>query len=362
VALKFRKLMARLRVSAPVRFGPFRHVAHPGIPADRFMPFGDAVRCLVANGPDIQAPPVDDARRQELRTRVAARLGFADISAAGEALIVQIDAAVDELMDELGIDDPNDDDASAAVIAERLEADSAVEALRAEMGLHEPHSGPHSHSHSHGTGDDKITHSHQHFHANSAVHNHGHPEQSKFAGMTEAQRREADAANEVTGDALDALVASLLAEYPEERRQALTAATNANGEVVGAAWHAYACVEGIRTDDGRELLPGSTRYPDMPISLRLLVEDEGAHWGAVSCGRADSCKPMEAQGLSFTYAEGVFGSDPNGQLAELMVEEQTQRFISIDPRDVTAERVEVEIRRNDIGDVYDIDGDQKQPC
>ena len=118
----------------------------------------------------------------------------------------------------------------------------------------------------------------------------------------------------------------------------------------GAAWHAVLCVEGLRTDEdpGREIMPGACRFPDLPVSLRFQVEDEGGHWGAISCG---SIQTMERQELSGPNGQqynaimggGAFGTDEIGQKAQLAVAEEVQRFVSIDPRDVEAEVVEVSI-------------------
>lgn len=223
------------------------------------------------------------------------------------------------------------------------------------LGLHDDHTGTHTHEHAHGDG---TTHSHAHFHNDSAVHNHAHGtavelpnrQGSNLHNLTETERRRFDGGNEITDpEQVSALVAAAL------NARGITAATRADGTVEPAAWHAYLCAEGIRTDDGREIMENACRFPDLPVSLRLLVEDEGGHWGAVTCGRIDAMGRVDVNGLSMIYSDGVFGSDENGQLAELLVTEQTQRFISIDPRDVTAEYIVVEIERYGAYD-YD-DGD-----
>jgi hypothetical protein len=128
----------------------------------------------------------------------------------------------------------------------------------------------------------------------------------------------------------------------------------------GGAWHAVLCVEGLRTDEdpGREIMPNACQFPDLPVSLRLQIEDEGGHWGAVTCGRIDSMNREDMEGYNAILGTGVFGTNEHGQLAQLLVEEQTQRFISIDPRDCDLEIVEIEISTSTSGIYYDYDDDE----
>jgi hypothetical protein len=117
----------------------------------------------------------------------------------------------------------------------------------------------------------------------------------------------------------------------------------------GAAWHAVLCVEGLRTDEdpAREIVPDACQIPDLPISLRLQIHDEGGHYGAVTCGRIDTIDRMPLQGYNALVGSGVFGTDEHGQLAQLLVTEQTQRFISIDPRDIDMEIIEITVATGD---------------
>jgi hypothetical protein len=124
----------------------------------------------------------------------------------------------------------------------------------------------------------------------------------------------------------------------------------------GGAWHAYLHVEGIRTDDGREIAAGATQFPDLPVSLRFLEKDEGGHYGAVSCGLIKTMEMQEVNGVTVCYATGNFGSDEAGQRAQLAVEEQTQRFVSIDPRDVEGEYIEVQVSTSGSGILDILDG------
>jgi hypothetical protein len=123
----------------------------------------------------------------------------------------------------------------------------------------------------------------------------------------------------------------------------------------GAAWHAVLCVEGLRTDEdpGREIMAGACAFPDLPVSLRLQIHDEGGHWGAVTCGRIDEMDRTDMQGYNAITGNGVFGTDEHGQKAQLLVTEQTQRFISIDPRAVDMQIIEIEVNASD--GYYDCD-------
>lgn len=140
--------------------------------------------------------------------------------------------------------------------------------------------------------------------------------------------------------------------------EALTAAGADIPQIVddpGGAWHAYLCAEGMRTDEdpGREIMIGACQFPDLPVSMRLQIHDEGGHYGAVTCGRIDDMSRIEQEGFNLIAGDGVFGTDEHGQMAQLLVVEQTQRFVSIDPRDVDAAIVEIEICTSGI---YDDEG------
>lgn len=132
----------------------------------------------------------------------------------------------------------------------------------------------------------------------------------------------------------------------------------------GAAWHSYLCIEGVRTDEGmisRELMPESMQFPDLPVTLRLQIHDEGGHWGAVACGRIDTMERVsypDGTGLAAIMSTGAFGTDEHGQTAQLLVTEQTQRFVSVDLRDMESEIVEIAVAVNVINyDLCDDDDD-----
>lgn len=355
-------------------FGPFRRKAHTGVPADHFPKaeemWGDGVTALLADGPATIAPLLvvwfaTVEARDAFGADVEAWTGRAGPPTMAElgVLAAKHEGSLEEIADGERFDvlPPTEGDPPAPDLA-------AVDL--SDMG-HDKHTGFHSHAHSHGDG---TNHTHSHFHNDANVHNHAHaaavevPERTgpSLHNLTEIERRRVDGANEITDpDQLRELAASAFAARggPDawaalRERNGMTAAVEADGTVTPGEWHAYLCAEGIRTDDGREILEGACRFPDLPVSLRLLIEDEGGHWGAVTCGRIDLMDRREAMGLQMIYAEGAFGSDENGQLAELMVEEQTQRFVSIDPRDVTGEWIEVEIRV----ERYDYDDDVLYDC
>lgn len=319
-------------------FGPFRR-QRTGAPADHFPKarmgrYGDAITVLIAEGAGGAGGTV---------TVVEGGLATLDFGAMppGTQPIAAPPGTPDANPEPLPDPEPPPE-------PERPEPLSAS---------HAAFVGRHSHAHATGVGvqGDDRTHVHSHSHRGDAIHvahEHGASIQQVERGGMSAGR---DPEKEITDPTqLAAMVASALTS------RGVTAATNAAGDVEPAAFHAYLCAEGVRTDDGREILPGACRFPDLPVSLRLLIEDEGGHWGAVTCGRIDTMDRQDAQGLPMIYATGIFGSDPNGQLAELLVEEQTQRFISIDPRDVTGEWIEVEINvssgmfdNDDDGGLYD---------
>lgn len=328
-------------------FGPVTRTAHPGVPADHFPPMRNRWRAvdhfgrttaLVADGPQPNAAGSDEQARQVLQQ----------------------------------------------VIDAGAEAPEGHEMA----GNHDSFTGSHSHAHSaFGSQGDDETHEHEHSHDGDASHGHTHSMSAANAAATmgdaaDAADAGADAetvtpvvtehggAPQMTHDAVlrtvgtsegTGLAASgALAPAPptgaltSPELDALAAAGADIPQIVdnpGAAWHAYLHVEGIRTDDGREIAPGATQFPDLPVSLRFLKEDEGGHYGAETCGRIDTMEMQVVDGITACYATGVFGTDHIGQKAQLSVQEQTQRFISIDPRDVEGEYVEVQVTVS--GSIFD---------
>lgn len=323
-------MRAGSRFSRPI-FGPFRRKAHTGVPADHFPKaaemYGDGRTVLIAEGPATLAPT--------LVLRVLGRL-FSHVEGEWATLEPDSieasagDAHICERPDDVGLDESWTCACGEEwpPIPVELRGDPPAPEAAADPPADPPAAPPGR--------------------TVEVVERQG----PSLQNLTEIERRRVDGANEITDpEQLAALVASAFERagghdaWAAKREAAgLTAAVDAEGNVTPGEWHAYLCAEGIRTDDGREILEGACRFPDLPVSIRLLIEDEGGHWGAVTCGRIDTMDRRDVAGLQMIYSDGAFGSDENGQLAELMVEEQTQRFVSIDPRDVTGEWIEVEIR------------------
>lgn len=204
---------------------------------------------------------------------------------------------------------------------------------------HEPFTGTHTHVHA-SLGDVAVEHTHDGDATHAAVEP-PEPLADDSGGNLPAGDPPAPVTTPLTSPELELLAADGGADIPQ-------IVTNPGG-----AWHAYTHVEGIRTDDGREICMGATQFPDLPVSLRFLKKDEGGHYGAETCGRIDTMEMVVVDGVTACLATGVFGSDHMGQTAQLSVEEQTQRFLSIDPRDVEGEYIEVQVSTS--GSIFDDD-------
>jgi hypothetical protein len=287
------------------QFGPFIRKERPGVPTDHFLPIRGnrfaavdhrgRITALIAEGPDTSAE-----------------------------------------LDELAA--LSEDDRAAVV-----EWTLAVETLAAAD--HDPFIGTHSHEHS-TFGDQGGDEHHEHEHSHNGDASHGHTHGTAIlepSSATATTTISSTTSGPISSPELTALVAD-----PGPGIEQIV--TNPGG-----AWHAYTHVEGIRTDDGREIAPGATLFPDLPVALRFLQKDEGGHYGAVTCGRIDTMAMTTVDGIVACLATGVFGSDKPGQEAQLAVEEQTQRFISIDPRDVEGEFIEVQVSTSN--GIFDDDGD-----
>jgi hypothetical protein len=277
-------------------YGPFTRRSHPGVPADHFLPLSSRHMAVDHHG----------------RTTALVADGEVDV-----------------------LDPPVADPPKDLATAE-----------------HEPFTGTHTHEHStYGDQGGDLGHKHEHSHSADSSHGHTHaaaveppePLADDSGGNLPAGDLPAPVTTPLTSPDLTALAADGGADIPQ-------IVTNPGG-----AWHAYTHVEGIRTDDGREICMGATQFPDLPVSLRFLKKDEGGHYGAETCGRIDTMEMVVVDGVTACLATGVFGSDHMGQTAQLSVEEQTQRFLSIDPRDVEGEYIEVQVSTS--GGMFDDDGD-----
>lgn len=361
-----------------IPWGPHRQRSTPtGVPADHFpkarhshaaVAHDGRITSLIADGePDVSETPEPDA--------------------AALAELDQARAFVRSLIEDEGVEaDPEfgDVDHMDMAEAEHFAAKHAAASIT------------HTHDHSaYGKQGGDKSHSHQHSHDGDASHSH-HTSTTTVTpvapGMSMADRvkqlRERQQAYAPDVERITVMVAAagdveveMAVRWDDDEfdpyhlnedgtlgrkgafvstlPEALTAAGADLPQIVdnpGGNWHAYLCAEGMRTDEepSRELMMGSCQFPDLPVSLRLQIHDEGGHWGAVTCGRIDAMDRMEQDGYNLIPGDGVFGTDEHGQTAQLLVTEQTQRFISIDPRDVDAAIVEVEICTNGI---YDDDGE-----
>jgi hypothetical protein len=384
------------------QWGPLQRKHGPtGVPTDHFQPWrtrhaavdhDGRITALVADGPDPDAPQLTPPEGYEPPTE-------GEEFELRQLLIAALSAAVERATD-LPFSEPLESYATWQL--EHVALDLGIFDTGSVLAEHEAKTVTHSHEHS-AMGDqgDDETHTHSHSHSGDASHNHAHeaaadPEPrmkvtpvgpgelaEKIAEMrgrhkaktpdtprmtVRAFKRSDERGVAGTGievelavqldEATDTLIASAASDD-----YGMVAAGAEIPQIVdnpGARWHAYLCVEGIRTDEwpSRELMPDGGQIPDLPVSMRYLVEDEGGHYGAITCGRIDTMERQEVEGYKVFYAEGVFGTDENSQIAQLHVEEQTQRFVSIDPRDVDCEIVEVEISVSTGGMFDDSDVDE----
>lgn len=95
----------------------------------------------------------------------------------------------------------------------------------------------------------------------------------------------------------------------------------------GAPWRCLLAVEGVQTEDGRYLDPGSITWRDLPLSLMAMDETtEGGHLGAKVAGRIDA---IWRDGNDI-WGSGVFNSEGFGAHISELVSNQSLRGNSID--------------------------------
>lgn len=98
-------------------------------------------------------------------------------------------------------------------------------------------------------------------------------------------------------------------------------------DVMVTRWEAIFAPEGVLTDDGRALAPGSTSWRDLPLTLMAMIETtEGGHIGAEIAGRIDE---IHRDGR-LIKASGIFDSGEYAQGIERMVGDQTLKGLSVD--------------------------------
>lgn len=124
--------------------------------------------------------------------------------------------------------------------------------------------------------------------------------------------------------------------------------TRSGNAASAAKWTAMFVPEGVLTDDGRCMAPGSISWRELPLTLSAMIETtEGGHIGAEVCGRIDRIWRDDAAGV--IRAEGVFDSGEYGSEIARLVGEQTLRGISVD---LAIHEYEIGAR----GDYFDADG------
>lgn len=101
-------------------------------------------------------------------------------------------------------------------------------------------------------------------------------------------------------------------------------------------WKGVLGVEGELTGDGRYIQPGALRWENLPIPLRYVASDVGAHQGAVVVGRIDKITRDEETGLIFGEGDFDMGSEV-GREAARQVRENLMRGVSMDLDDVAFE-------------------------
>lgn len=99
-----------------------------------------------------------------------------------------------------------------------------------------------------------------------------------------------------------------------------------------------AVVEDVPTGDGRIYQADCFRWEEGGFPLRWDVEDEGAHLGAVTVGRIDTC---ERQGNEIRVTGRVDTNLPWGGVCALAVERGMLTWVSVDLDDIPEESVEI---------------------
>ena len=101
-------------------------------------------------------------------------------------------------------------------------------------------------------------------------------------------------------------------------------------------WEGVIGVEGELTGDGRFIQPGALRWENLPIPLRYVSADVGAHSGAVVVGRILEVSRNEETGQ--IMAKGDFDTESQfGREAARQVQKDLMRGVSMDLDDVAFE-------------------------
>ena len=109
---------------------------------------------------------------------------------------------------------------------------------------------------------------------------------------------------------------------------------------MGKTWAGIIGYEGLKTGDGRYIEPGALKWGSLPMPLRYVTQDNGAHDGAQVAGhvlRIERLEPNE-QGIVGIWAAGDFDDDSElGKEAARQVEKQLTTGVSMDLDDVAFE-------------------------
>jgi len=101
------------------------------------------------------------------------------------------------------------------------------------------------------------------------------------------------------------------------------------------SWSGVIGVEGVMTGDGRLIERNALDWGDLPIPLRLVVEDVGAHDGAAAVGRITSI--TRGRGGRIQAAGDIDVSAPAGAEAARLIGGQIQSGVSMDLDNVSFE-------------------------
>lgn len=166
--------------------------------------------------------------------------------------------------------------------------------------------------------------------------------------------RSADAQRRLLAD-VRALVAYSPLAVAEPDAQALAVPTTAR-------WAGPIGMEDELTGDGRSINGGALVWdisPDNPAPMRFVLEDVGAHQGAVTVGNIESVSRRDG---GVIWAEGDFDlASEAGREAYRLVKEKRQNGVSMDLDDVSFEvRIASELF-DDIQAIMNDDGDAEVP-
>lgn len=119
-------------------------------------------------------------------------------------------------------------------------------------------------------------------------------------------------------------------------------------------WHGILGVEGQTTGDGRLIEPGALRWENLPLPLRYVAEDMGAHDGAVTVGWIRTID-RDDDGNILGTGDIDLGSEA-GREAARHVREGLTRGVSMDLDDITFEIRVAKGLMDGADDTIDVEG------